>query len=184
MKRLKIKSNTWLYFICFLLGALASYISLQLSFFRIKLELDVPSTIISVIGILIGLFIADSIQRSLNKEQRRHAYVNQKVDSLWTLFNSFCRNIEKNQKLPISELHILNSEVIYNIEYLKQIFSVYDLDCSCLDDLDSKLTALEEHLSNQNATDNVIILKPIPKEVLNHFNGIHRCFVHVMKSIE
>lgn len=184
MKVSKFKSKYFFYILFFFLGCISSYLTLQFQYFDIKLELDVPNILLTIVGIFVGLIVADSVQRSVNKAQNRYSYLLQKIDTLWTQFNSFCRTIQKSRKVSSSQLHSLNSEIIYDIEFLKQLFNVYDIDCECLNDLDDSLCKLEDFLSNQDATENIIDISSIKVDLNRLFNTIDKCFVKVMKTVE
>lgn len=75
------KINKWRLLIAFFAGVLICFISTQFSYFEIKKELDVPGLIMGVLGLGIGLLIADTIQKKINKNQNKYTFLESKLDA-------------------------------------------------------------------------------------------------------
>ena len=108
LKKLKPQFMKWanniIIAISFFVGVLVCYFSLQITYFQIKKELDVPNMIVSIITLLIGLFIAITIQKRVTKNQNSHSYLITKIDKQWNSFNEISENISISGKIDISTL--------------------------------------------------------------------------------
>lgn len=180
---MKWENKIWI-FVSFFIGVLISYLSLQFSYFSVKKELDIPNIIISVITLLIGLFIAVTLQKKVNKGQNQHSYLTSKLDLQWNYFNDFSEKLLYDDKVDLPSIKIFIKKVIHPTSFLKKIFASFNLDDNCVFDLELKLEQLETKLSNSPATDNVVDLKNNKVEVENEIIEINNSFAIVLKQIQ
>jgi hypothetical protein len=181
---MKWKDKYWGYCLWFLLGVLVCYISLQYTFFDIKKELDIPSLVISGISLLIGLYIADTLQKRVNKNQNKHTYLVTKLDNLWMEFNDFSEDLAYSTKVRAESLRKFNQEIVYPVSFLKSIFNSFEVDETCVCDLELKLEELESKLSNIPAKNNVVDFGDIKPEVDEMILKINTCFSSILKVIQ
>jgi hypothetical protein len=87
-----------------LLGWLIGYSLSQFSFFKINTEINVVETIIAGISILIGLYIAVSIQRRVNRNQNLYNYLVVRLDEIWKDFSTFRKQIEVADLIELSRV--------------------------------------------------------------------------------
>lgn len=170
--------------VSFLVGVLVCYMSLQFSYFDIKKELDVPNIVISTITLLVGLFIAITIQKRVTKNQNSHSYLISKIDKQWNSFNEISENLSVNDKIDISTLQLLIKNVIHPTSYLSRLFTSFDIDCNCITDLDQNLEELEDKLSNMPASQNIIDISSERINIEDKLLKINHCFVKVLKQVQ
>ncbi|MBL4663165.1 MAG: hypothetical protein JKY22_06340 [Flavobacteriaceae bacterium] len=177
------KNKTWL-IISFFTGVLVCYILLQFSYFEIKKELDIPNIIISIITLIIGVWIAVTLQRKINRSQNRHSFLLVKLDILWNAFNSFSTKLAYDNHIDATSIRKMMKEVIHPIDFLKNMFETFDINDACISNLETELESLEEKLSNIPAKQNVIDLNNHRDDIENDINIINKCFSLVLKDIQ
>ncbi len=105
------KKNKWQLLIAFLAGVLICFITTRFHYFEIKKELDLPGLIIGGLGLVIGLYIADTIQKRINRNQNRYSYLESKVDSCWTEFTNIAKVISISDNIAVESITRLTTEV-------------------------------------------------------------------------
>lgn len=173
-----------LYLISFLGGVLVCFCSLQFAFFEIKKEIDLPNLILSIITVLIGLFIAVTIQKRIAKSQNQHSYLVNKLDTIWASFNLFSDKLLNDKKVNVSDIRNFMKDVIRPTVFMKSLFNSFEIDKECICTLEKKLEKFEEKISNYSASENVISTigheRIIEKDVLK----INKHFSLVLKEIQ
>ena len=180
---MKWEDNIWVY-VSFFVGAFICYLTCQFSYFQIKKELDIPSIILNIITLLIGLFIAITLQRKNNRSQNQHSYLINKLDHQWNSFNVFSQKITFNNRIDVSSIRLLITEVIHPSAFLKSIFESFNLDKTCVCNLENNLENLEIRLSNIPANNNIIDFSADRLIIQNMIVEINKCFSEVMKKIQ
>ena len=180
---MKWKNKIWI-LVSFFVGVFICYLTLQYSYFETKKELDIPNIILSIITLLIGLFIAVTLQKRLNKSQNQHTYLVSKLDTLWNSFNDFSQKLSYDTRVDISSIRKLMSDVIHPMSFLKSVFESFEVDDNCVCDLESKLENLESKLSNISAENNVIDFTTENSIIQNNILEINKCFSKVLKEIQ
>jgi len=180
---MKWGNKIWI-LVSFFTGVFICYLTLQFSYFETKKELDVPNIILSIITLLIGLFIAVTLQKKLNKSQNQHTYLVGKLDTLWNSFNDFSQKLSYDTKIDISSIRKLLTDVIHPIPFLKNIFESFGVNDNCVCNLEEKLENLESKLSNMPADNNVIDFSDESSIIQNNILEINKCFSQVLKEIQ
>jgi hypothetical protein len=180
---MKWKNKIWI-LVSFFVGVFICYLTLQYSYFETKKELDIPNIILSIITLLIGLFIAVTLQKRLNKSQNQHTYLVSKLDILWNSFNDFSQKLSYDTRVDISSIRKLMTDVIHPMSFLKSVFESFEVDDNCVCDLESKLENLESKLSNISAENNVIDFTTENSIIQNNILEINKCFSKVLKEIQ
>jgi hypothetical protein len=168
----------------FFIGVFICYLTLQFTLFETKYELDIPNIILSIITLLIGLYIAITLPKILNRSQNQHTYLVSKLDTLWNSFNDFSQKTSYDTRIDISSIRTLMSDVIHPISFLKSVYESFGINDNCLCDLEQKLENLESNLSNLPAQNNVIDFSTESSNIQNNMSEINKCFSQVLKEIQ
>jgi len=179
---MKFANSVWLV-TSFFIGVFVCYISLQFSFFDIKKELDIPNIVLSIITLIIGFFIANTLQKRVNKNSNQHSFLVRKIDLLWDSFNKFSQKITYDDKLEAITLKDFSKNTIHPIESLLNVFESFEIKNDSLKELQEKLEKLEEKLSNFNAENNVLDISQNKVLIENDLLAIGKSFSIVMKKI-
>ena len=180
---MKWSNKIWV-LVSFFTGVFICYLTLQFSYFETKKELDVPNIILSIITLLIGLFIAVTLQKKLNKSQNQHTYLVSKLDILWNSFNDFSQKLSYDTKVDISSIRKFMTDVIHPTSFLKSIFESFDVNDNCVCNLEEKLENLESKLSNLPAENNIVDFSSESSIIQNNILEINKCFSQVLKEIQ
>lgn len=175
--------NKWLLFISFLFGCLVSYITLQFSLFLVNLEINVVETLFSIGTILIGIYIAHTIQKNINKGQNQYSYIGGKLDSLWMEFINFSKNISYSSNVEISTITSYFKDASPDIDFLKSVFESFGIKPDCIQNLENKMEEFEEYLTNLPSIDNVIQTDNIKTEINSKILEINICFKNILRII-
>jgi len=100
----KAKINYTGLVIALLLGSLIGYYTSQFAFLKIDTTVNVIETIVSVVAIIIGLYIASSLQKQFNQNQNLYNYLITRFDSLWNDFNSLNDQVEASDKIEMNRV--------------------------------------------------------------------------------
>jgi hypothetical protein len=171
-------------FTSFFSGVFICYLTLQFSYFDIKNELDIPNIILSIITLLIGLYIAITLPKILNKSQNQHTYLVSKLDALWSSFNDFSQKTSYDTRIDISSIRTLMLDIIHPISFLKNVYESFGINNNCLCNLEEKLENLESKLSNTPAQSNVIDFSAESVTIKNDISEINKHFSQVLKEIQ
>jgi hypothetical protein len=98
---MKVKNSLFIIVISFFSGALICYLFAQWKWLKIDTEVNVVETLIAIISIVIGIFIAVHIQKRYTQNQNLYNYLVTRLDSLWTDFNSFFAQIEQTDTIEL-----------------------------------------------------------------------------------
>lgn len=178
------KKNKWQLLIAFLAGVLICFITTRFHYFEIKKELDLPGLIIGGLGLVIGLYIADTIQKRINRNQNRYSYLESKVDSCWTEFTNIAKVISISDNIAVESITRLNTEVIHQIGFIKNIFEAFEIKTECIISLDNKLENFESLFDNIPTQDNVKYYSEQKDVIENNIVLINQCFSIVLKTIQ
>lgn len=178
------KENKWRLLLAFFIGVLICFITTRFYFFDIKKELDVPGLLLGALGLLVGLYIADTIQKKINRNQNRYTYLETKIDACWIEFNNLSKVIAISDKIGVESLSKLNTEVIHQVGFIKNIFDTFDINSECIDTLDSKLEDFESLFDDIQTEENVKYYAEKKDVIENNIVLINQCFSVVLKTIQ
>jgi len=177
------ENKIW-YAVSFFIGVFVCYLTLQYSYFEIKKELDVPAIIISVITLLIGLFIAVTLQKKVNKGQNQLTYLTGKLDRIWNSFNDFSETLIYEDNVDISSIRSFLKNVVHPMAFFKRIIQSFGVEVKSVTELENRLEALEEKLSNLPAKDNILNLDSSFEEIKEEIIEINNCFAKILREIQ
>lgn len=180
---MKKDSKVWYSLLWFLAGSLTCYIALQFTFFDIDAKLNVPETLLSIGTAIIGLYIANTIQKRLTKNQNQYTYVESKLDGIWAGFNSFSQTLIYGNSIEVNNVNKYSKEAIHSIGFVKNILTSYELDISCVSELEQQLEAFEEYILTLPITTNVISISKNKEDIESKIVIINQCFSQVLKLI-
>lgn len=179
------KKNKWILLIAFLFGGLISFITTRFHYFDIKKELDAPGLFLGAIGIIAGIYIADSIQKRLNVSQNRYSFLIEKLDLCWDEFTNISKVITASENIGVDVLSKINQEVMHKLSYIKTVFNAFDLDQKCLIDLEKEIEDLEEEFNDNSLIENNIIDYSNNKTVVqNKIDLINKSFSMTLIEIQ
>ncbi len=181
---MKKENSIWLHIVWFLSGSLTCYIGLQFSIFEIDNKFNVPETIISIGTAAIGLYIANTIQKRLTKNQNQYTYVEGKLDIIWSGFNSFSQTLIYGNSIEVSNVNRYSKEAIHSIGFVKNILSSYDLDTALVSDLENELEQFESYILSLPISVNIISLNQNKADIEAKIVSINHCFSKVLKLIQ
>jgi len=101
---MKVKNNLFIGTTAFLAGALVCYFFAQWSLLKIDTQVNVVDTIMAVISIIIGIFIAVHLQKRYTQNQNLYNYLVSKLDLLWSDFNFFFSQIEQTDTIELKQV--------------------------------------------------------------------------------
>lgn len=178
------KKNKWVIVISFFLGVLICFITTRFSYFEIKKELDVPGLVMGVLGLGVGLLIADTIQKQINRNQNQYSFLETKLDACWTKFSSLAKVIGLDNKVPLETLSGFSQDIVHQVGFIKNIFNAFEIDCSCIDNLEKQLDEFENFFDNLKTEDNVKYYSDEKDVIENNIVLINQCFSEVLKVIQ
>jgi hypothetical protein len=170
--------------IFFFAGAFACYLTLQIQLFDLKLELDVPNLLLSIITLLVGLYIADTLQKRVSRVQNNYSYIVGKIDAIWMKFNKLSEKTTYSTRLDISDIKSINTEIIHPLSFLQQAFVSFGFDEKCICELVEKLDELENYLGNLPAENNVVSIEDVKEEISVKILGLNLCFSNILGVIQ
>ena len=176
--------NWWVGILGFLTGSLICYIALQFSLFEIDFEVKVVESLISIGTAIIALYIAISIQRRLAKNQNQYTYVEKKIDTLWSCFNTFSQSISFNDNIEVSVVSKYTKEALHTISFVKNIFSSYDLDIDCVIDLETTIETIDAYILALPIFNNIISISDKKTEIEAKILEINQSFSSILKFIQ
>lgn len=176
-------ANKWLVLLAFLAGALMCYVGLQFQFFIIDFELSIVDTLLAIGTLIIGVYIAHTIQRNLNKGQNQYSYIEGKFDVLWTEFINFSTNFIYADVVDISTITSYFKNASPSIDFIRSIFESFGINAGCIEDLEKQMDAFENYLVNCPVSDNSIQVKPVKDDIDTMVLEINKCFKAVLKNI-
>lgn len=181
---MKRGANVWWILIFFLGGALTCYIALQYKYFEIDAKLNIPETLISIGTAAIGLYIANTIQKRLTKNQNQYTYVEGKLDDIWSAFNSFSQNILYNDNIEVSAFSKYYKEAIHSIGFVKNILISYELNIASILELEKELENFEAFVLTLPIEFNVISTMESKKAIEANIISINQSLSKVLKLIQ
>lgn len=98
-------SKYFLSMLWFFIGALISYMLSQFSYFNVNTEINIVETIIAAISIIIGLYIAITIQKRYNRNQNLYTYLVGRLDSIWSDFNAFSNQVDATDQIELNRVN-------------------------------------------------------------------------------
>ncbi len=175
--------NIFISIIIFFLGCLCCYIALQIELFKINYEVKICDLLLSAITATIGLYIAITIQKKFTKSQNKYHYLETKFDSLWSLFNAFSDTFAYDSKIELSTLTKFNKEFTTSIEFLKSIYSSYEMNNIKIIELGNQVENLEILILNNPKSNNIIEFGLNNSIINSQLIKINQAFSNVLKEI-
>jgi hypothetical protein len=176
--------NWWAGSLWFITGSLTCYIFLQFSLFKLDFEIKVVDTLISIGTAIIALYIAISIQKRMTKNQNQYTYVEKKVDTLWSSFNTFSQSVLFNDNIEVSMVSKYSKEALHTVSFVKNIFASYDLKIDCIADLEVKIEGFETFIFALPISNNIISYSGHKADVERNIHEINQSFSKVLKFIQ
>ncbi|HRF22991.1 MAG TPA: hypothetical protein PLR98_02475 [Chitinophagaceae bacterium] len=180
---MKKGNKLWFNVIWFLAGSFTCYITLQYTFFEIDAKLNIPETLISIGTAIIGLYIANTIQKRLTKNQNQYTYVEGKLDAIWAGFNNFSQGVLYNDSIEVNVLSKYSKEAIHSIGFVKSILISYELNVTCVSELETELESFEAYLLSLPISANIISTIQSKSDVEGKIVSLNQCFAKVLKLI-
>lgn len=180
---MKKGNNFWFSLICFIGGSLTCYFALQYKLFEIDAKLNIPETLISIGTAAIGLYIANTIQKKLTKNQNQYTYVEGKLDAIWSGFNNFSQTILYNDNIEVHAVSKYSKEAIHSIGFIKNILTSYELNISCVSELENELENFESFILALPISSNIISTIQNKQDIEGKIVTINQCLSKVLKLI-
>jgi hypothetical protein len=180
---MKSGNSFWKNLIYFLTGGFVCYLTLQFDLLNINTEVHVPELLISVITAIIGLYIADTIQKKITKGQNQYSFLGSKLDSIWSAFNVYAGNIEFSTQVELSTVTSNHKNLSKSIDFLKTIFDSFELSSQHVVSLETNIDALETLLSSQPMAQNIINCEVIRKDIVRMISDINQNFSKILRQI-
>lgn len=181
---MKCKNNLWGYILFLIIGALVCYISLQFSLFKIDLEINIPEFLVNAGTACIGIYIAHTIQKNINKNQNQYSYIETKLDVLWTSFNNFSQTFIYDDKIEVANYSRFEKDICYPIVFIKSIFTSFDLKIENIEKLDDFLNTFDSIIDRANKEDNIIYFGEQKAEIEEQISKINLQFSTILKELQ
>ncbi len=170
--------------ISFLIGVLICYFFCQYKYLVIDTEINIVESVISVLGLSIGLYIAVTFDRQKNKSQNFYTYVEKKFDELWQDFITLNEKLEYNSNIELTEISKSFKSIYQKIAPLKKIFEASEYNVDCIKLIEVKIDELDTYLCNiENTTQYVVPLDLIKTELNVKLNNINETFAKSYKEL-
>ncbi|MFC4633168.1 hypothetical protein ACFO3O_04580 [Dokdonia ponticola] len=178
------KKNKWILLITFFSGVLICFIATRFQYFEIKKELDVPALIMGVLGLGIGLYIADNIQNKNNKNQNKYTFLESKLDLCWTKFSSLAKIISVNDKVDLETLSGFSQDIIHQLGFIRNVFNGSEINSGCIDRLEVELDEFEELFDDLKTEENIKYYSGKKDVINNKIKIINKSFSEVLRVIQ
>ncbi len=178
------KSNWFYLALAFLAGALLSYLLSQYQFLDIDSSVNVSDLLLATITAIIGLYIANTLQKKHNRNQNLYEYLMSTLNRLVSGFESLSSTLIMSNNIDLNEVIKTLKSTQKQIDSLKRTLLSHNIDNSCLDELEYYLEYLEDLLTNRAAiTNNVINHSNVSNDVNKCLDEINSCFNKAFMSI-
>jgi len=165
--------------IAVLVGSLAGYTASQFRFFKIDTTINVSETIVAVITIIIGLYIASSLQKRYNQNQNLYNYLITRFDTLWNDFNTLNDQVEASDKIELNRVTKMVRDIQRrNNEFKKLLDQLNSVENNLTDLTEKYLTLFEKSLIKENITyydGNKAQITEQGKKITAEFVSIYKC---------
>jgi len=170
-------------FICFIVGSLFSYITTQYEYLDIKTEVSVFDVSTSILGLIIGLYIAIRLERDKNRSQNFYSFIESKFDSVWQDFIKLSSILDYSNNVELTEISKLFKGIYQKINPLKTIYISSDYNEDEIIELADKISAFDDYLTSLNSQNNIINTGAHKDEILLKSTEINKCFANLYKSL-
>jgi hypothetical protein len=178
------KNSFWLNLIYFLFGCLITYWTCQYSYFNIDNTINISETLIAILTLIVGIFIAVSLQKRQNKNQNLYNFLAVKLDDLWNRYNSFDQQLNYSQQIEVKQCTVFFKEFEVKYQSLKKLFSTFEISDQNIDYLANEMEAFEDILFNEcSISNNIISYFMCLKKINSKKELIHEYFAHILKRI-
>lgn len=141
--------------ISFLIGNLTCYISLQYRLLKIDTEINVPNFILSIITLILGYYIATSIQRRTNKRVQVDSYLIGEILATWKNFQQkYCDKFSTESIIEPELIRGYITEILNRFDDLKNTCSILNINIKEFSLFCEEMENLEEMLSGLDKEDN------------------------------
>ncbi|WP_417368654.1 hypothetical protein [Gelidibacter japonicus] len=178
------KANRWIFFLFFFSGCLISYLLSQFHFLEINYEVNIIETLIAILGIGVVIYIADTIQKNINRNQNRYSFLENKLDDCWMRFIKLSKLISIDNKIPLESLSSFNEDIVHQVSFIKNIFAGFNMDSTCLIYLESKLDDFEDVFDDLKTKDNIKYYKKEKQNIEDKMAVINEAFSEVLNVIQ
>lgn len=168
---------------CFIIGSLLSYIGSQYKYLNIKTEVSVFDVAISIMGLVIGLYIAVNLERQRNRGQNFYSYVEGKFDLLWQEFIILSETLDYSSNIEISEISKSFKELYKKTTPLKTIFVASDYNEDCIIEIEQKISNFDDYITGLKSENNILNIDSHRTEIINKCNVINECFASSYKTL-
>jgi hypothetical protein len=164
----------------FLSGCLITYYATQYEYLNIETDVNVIESIISIFGILVGLFIAVSLQKRYNRNQNLYTYLVNRLDLMWSDFVSFHSTIEESDKIEFFKVTKVVTDLQRRNTELKKLISHLE---GVPNQIDSLTDSLQDLFDKCLKKDGIVYYDPKKKEILQMTESVNNSFVVIFKAI-
>jgi len=180
----KGRINFWVVCISFFAGALISYLFMQFEFLEVDPTVNVTESILSIITLIIGLYIAVALKKRQDKNQNLYNHLQSKLNLCWESFLSFSNQIEILDQIPITEINKQMKIADQKISPLKKIFLSFELDAKYVNDIEANIDNLEHQLINKSKiSNNVVDYSIIKGSIISSIDKINESFANAFKNL-
>lgn len=177
-------SKYFIYAIWFFSGVFICYWFSQISYLEIDKSINIPETILTIISLLVGLFIALTLQSKLNRNQNFYGYVISKFDSLWEDYSKFYTLIDSSNQIPLANVNKFTKNFQQRIDILKQLVITFGLGDIAIKKIEDEFDKFEDILSNRSFYNQNIVFYDTRKVELQAINlNLNKAFLAVYSQI-
>ena len=184
MKNTRI--DIWLMLLGFAFGSVFCYITVQFHLFEVELKLNVPELVMSAASVLAAIYVANTIQKNLNKSQNRYSYLEGKLDDFWKKFSKFSQTITPNDNLQLRDLTTFVHEATLSLTFLKSIYRAYSINDQAILNLEVKIDSFQDFLENHLTVPiqaNILNLVQDKNAIMTSLGEIEKSFAALLEDI-
>lgn len=177
--------NSWIYFgLGLIIGGICSYISVQYQFFEIDYKIPVLDTLIDVITILVGLYIAISINSQFSHKEHFINFIEPKLSEGCNKVSHLRELVDLDSQLDVTTVAktFKDFEIINN--HISKIFKIYNKDQTLMGLIENKLLVIDDIFFNQTSiTNNIIDFSQVKGSILSNINDLDGLYLETIKYV-
>ncbi|MGL5894282.1 MAG: hypothetical protein ACRCZM_06680, partial [Bacteroidales bacterium] len=149
------KRDYYALLISFLFGIFVCYVSLQYRYFQIDSKVNIVTSLLSILGIVVGLYIASTLRRQVNSNANRYNFIMPHFFELLNAFRELKKKLrnQKSIKLPILTTSIRNIQLTRQSTFT--LLADFKIDNRILKDLEEEIDQLNNLIEDLDIKNNI-----------------------------
>lgn len=156
------------------------YVFTEFQYLEIEKSINIWETLLAIASIAVGLFIAMSLQKRFNRNQNLYTYLINRLDSIWTKFDSFNSVIEASDKIEFTKV----TKILTELQQKNRQFTKLLVEFGSIENHFEPLAdELQDLFDSCLKTGGIIYYDPQKTTILSHTEKIANNFIGIYKAI-